>query len=83
MRVRIGDQHWTIQFSRRLKSSAGNCNYDSRTIKISPDQSEKDILETAVHELLHAALPHHREDVINLAGRDIAAALWSLGYRRQ
>ena len=51
-------------------------------IEIDPRQSQKDYMDTLIHESLHELLPRKREAFILKAGTTIANLLWRLGYRR-
>lgn len=40
------------------------------------------MLDTLIHEAMHAARPEIDEEAVATASRDIARLLWNLGYRR-
>lgn len=42
---------------------------------------DKELLETYIHECLHACFWDMTEESVDLSARDIAAFLWRLGYR--
>ena len=39
-------------------------------------------LDTNIHEMLHACADFGHEEWVNQTAREIAAALWQLGYRK-
>lgn len=45
--------------------------------------SERDRLDTVIHEALHACFPDMREEAITQSARDIARLLDRLGYRTE
>lgn len=50
-------------------------------IYIDPRQPEREMLDTAVHELLHDACPYLEEDAVERYGTHIGEALWRMGWR--
>ena len=54
----------------------------SRTIKIARNQDEPRLLETQIHEGLHACLPDLDEAAVDATARDVARFLWRDGWRR-
>lgn len=53
-----------------------------RAITIVQDQTPKQFLDTAVHEMMHASFPEMSEEDVTRSSQDIARLLWRLGYRR-
>ena len=51
------------------------------TIYIDPRQPEEEMLDTAVHELLHDAAPYLEEYAVEVYGSHISDALWKMGWR--
>lgn len=83
LKFKIGDDTWTIRFSSRIMSS-GVCDYENRIVTIHPTRhDEQGTMDTVIHELLHVAFPHHREEAIESGARIVSQMLWELGYRRQ
>lgn len=75
---------WRIVEARLPDGDAGLCDYGRRRITIDPAQqaTERDRLDTVVHELTHAVQPKLSErDVIKIA-RFVTKHLWRQGYRR-
>lgn len=54
-----------------------------KRIIVASDLTERDELETVIHEMLHAADWSKDEEWVTEAGADIARALWRLGWRKQ
>jgi hypothetical protein len=50
-------------------------------IFIDPRQDEEEMLDTAVHELLHDAAPYLEEYAVEVYGSHISDALWKMGWR--
>jgi len=51
------------------------------TIYLDPRQDEAELLDTAVHELLHDAAPYLEEFAVEVYGSHIGDALWRMGWR--
>lgn len=51
-------------------------------IVIDPRQSEGELLDSAVHELLHIVCPHMAEKHVHTKATRIADTLWKMGFRR-
>lgn len=64
------------------ENAFGQVWMDTRLIEIDPRQSEKDRIDTVIHELLHLAKPHWSEEHIVRIATFLARALWKEGYRR-
>lgn len=89
------DHHFTISGAKwlwrftRLRGQAAGWAYlpDSKnpklTRKILIDErlTGRPLLETCVHEALHACFPQMSEESITEAAKDVARILWTLGYR--
>lgn len=52
------------------------------TIRIDPRQSDEEMLDTIVHELIHDAMPYLEEFAVEIYATHISNALWKQGYRR-
>ena len=50
-------------------------------IEIERDQTDKEFLSTAIHELLHAMAPLWGENKVLRVEKIMADAIWKLGYR--
>jgi hypothetical protein len=58
-------------------------NHDTyREIVIAEDDEPQEVLQTIIHESLHAEFPKMGEAPVTAAGSNIARLLWRLGYRR-
>lgn len=63
----------------------GECDAPStkgKEIRVRENQSEKDELETLIHEGLHACDWHKDEEWISDAARDLARFVYAQGWRR-
>lgn len=84
-------KHWEIVWLRRLrrlpdgKTAAGWCDPpDSagKQIRIRDGMDEETELDTLIHEMLHAAAWHVREDLVDQFASDAARVLTKLGWRK-
>jgi hypothetical protein len=81
-------QRWLWRYSK-LKGQAAGWAYlpDTknpslvRKILIDARLRGRPLLETEIHEALHACFPQMSEESITEAARDVARILWALGYR--
>ena len=85
MQVRVRGHKWELVFMERLPSgAAGECDDVStprKAIWIATQQKPIDILDTVIHELLHAALPDLCEETVLETATDIAKVLSRLGAK--
>jgi len=81
MRVTIGGRQWRIVFGKVKPSLCGECDYDTRTIRISDELEGVERLDTIIHEVAHAAFPIMAEESVLEFGSELAAILDRLGYR--
>lgn len=78
---------WELRFTRLRGRNDGYChpphNDDAnRRILIHDRLKPKRELEVTIHEMLHAIDWHKDEAWVKQSGKDIAEAMWRLGYRR-
>ena len=85
MQVRVRGHKWELVFMERLPSgAAGECDDVStprKAIWVATQQKPIDILDTVIHELLHAALPDLCEETILETATDLAKILARLGAK--
>ena len=67
---------------RELGKNYGVCYHEKHTIEIDRDQSDKEELDTILHEALHGLFPNVREFYIHRSGYELRKLLWKLGYRK-
>lgn len=81
----ICGRRYRIQFDASLGKDYGECCYPSAgepgLIRIRPDLEGLDLLDTFLHELLHAAFPELGEGRVTRGATDIARAMWRAGLR--
>jgi hypothetical protein len=66
------------------EDTLGECDppyQEKKEIRFSRHDSWKQLLDTHIHEALHACLWDLDEHDVSETARDIAAFLWRLGYR--
>ena len=83
MFVRVRGHVWKLVFVERLASGAcGECDHvgqPGKQILVSTLQTKVDVLDTIIHELLHAALPDLAEESTLETATAIAVVLHRLG----
>ena len=88
IKATFNNRRWRIKFVNRLaKNTFGDCQDSKkaieRIIRVKRKQKEEDILDTLLHEMLHAIFPQLTEDIIYDAANDLSRTLFKLGYRRE
>ncbi len=85
MMVSIRSHTWRLVFVERLASGAAGemdpVGVPRKEIRVALQQSSLDILDTLLHELLHAAFPDLSEEAVTDGATDIARVLQRLGVR--
>jgi hypothetical protein len=86
----INGMRWLVRFTRLRGRAAGwaylpdaNNPFSERKILVDSRLKNRAKLETVVHEILHVCYPTVSEEHITLSARDLARALWALGYREK
>lgn len=85
MRVTILGKRWGLKFTNLPRDVNGECDGPTepeKEIRIRTGLSEKETLETILHECLHAADWSKDEAWVEDVACDLAAVLRRLGYRR-
>jgi hypothetical protein len=87
MRVILGGERWTRRLVNRLRAGGelldGDCDYDAKTIRLRRGQTDREELESDLHESLHAQFPWLREWLVDRSARELTVLLFDrLGYRK-
>ncbi len=84
--VTRGGKRWTVKRQARVKHAGddcyGLCDSNKRLITIEDKLSGVLELETVLHECRHATGEILDEDFVRDEAREVAAALFKLGYRK-
>ena len=83
MRIRILNKRWRLRFAPNL-ANRGDCDGPAakhKEIRVLSGLRGEERLEVLIHEMLHAAGWHIDEAFVEQFARDVARALWRLGYR--
>jgi len=87
VRLKILGKVWELRFVPRVERGArGACDppdKPGKQIIVRDKLRGEERLEVLVHEMVHAAGWHLDEDYVERFARDVARALWRLGYRGQ
>jgi hypothetical protein len=67
----------------RMGKLLGFAELGASIVTIDPRQSQKEMLDTAVHEGVHVAFPTLSEEEVERAALIIAQVPWKLGFRRK
>ena len=86
IRAKIRDQVWRVEFAHI--GDFGHCEYGScrrtRRIRLSPTQSDADLLDTVIHEMIHAQDWDLSEEAVTQRATEMATVLGRLfEFRRR
>lgn len=85
MRITLLGKRWNLRFVPGMKDW-GQCDNPAsakKEIRVNAKAKGIDLLDTLIHEMLHAAEWHKDETSwIEPVASDMARVLWQLGYRR-
>jgi len=87
--IKIKDKNWKIKIVKSTEmspTSLGECDDPARSkpeIWVKRTQKPIDLMDTIIHEVLHAVRPELSEDAVLDTATTIAKALWKLNYRKQ
>lgn len=59
----------------------GLCYKSEREIVIDPQERPQCLLDTIIHEILHAIMPSASEARVEFIANVLSSALWRIGYR--
>ena len=78
--VYIGEQRWKI-IRAALRGIYGDCDYGTRTIRIHAGLRGVDLLDTLIHELIHARWPDLHEEAVVDFSETLSGLLDAEGFR--
>lgn len=84
MQVKIRGKKWNLRFAR-LRKDLGYCqppDKPNKEILIRSSLKGEELLDTLIHEILHAGDWDKDEPWVDEVATDMARILWKLGYRR-
>ena len=81
MRINIRKQAWRVQFWRKLPRRWGDCDHTNQLIRIVDAAHGETLLDTFIHEILHAALPDLSEDAVTEIATDLAKAILNPAFQ--
>ena len=60
----IGQVRWKVHWDCRLRGIDGLCDYGAKTIKLRRGMPVPDLVDTILHEMIHARWPDLSEDAV-------------------
>jgi hypothetical protein len=86
LRVRIRDRVWRVRFmpARHMGNDWGRCYHPSRRnplIEVRRSLRGRNLIDTIIHELLHAQHPEMTEEAVDTTACMVARALYAAGCR--
>ena len=88
IRAKINGRLWRVVLTpaRNMGTDWGRCDHPPGrhpTIQVRRSLKGVNLLDTIIHETLHAQLPLLDETAVDTTARVVATVLHQLGYRRQ
>lgn len=86
--IKINKKNWKIKIVKSTELSPyslGECDdpgYSKPEIWVKRTQKPLDLMDTVIHEVLHAVRPELSEEAVLDTATTIAKALWKLNYRK-
>lgn len=81
--IKLNEKEWELTFIKKgtLPSDRwGDCNVETKVMRVRKDLSDYNVLATAIHEMLHASSFHLLdEDWVDLTSTEIARVLLKSG----
>jgi Zn-dependent peptidase ImmA (M78 family) len=75
---------WIFRWDKaeaKEEKAHGLCYKTEREIVIDPQERPQCLLNTVIHELLHAIMPKASEATVEFIADTLSSALWRMGYR--
>lgn len=80
-RVYIGAARWTIRRVDYPRDRDGDCNWQSRTVRLHQSLRGLALLDAILHELLHARFPDLSEEAVEDYASTAAAVAYAANIR--
>lgn len=78
-KVQLNEKEWKLTFVKKGALPAdrwGDCNVETKVMRVRKDLSDYNVLATAIHEMLHASSFHLLdEDWVDVTSTEIARVL--------
>lgn len=87
--IKINKKNWKIKIVKSTElspSTCGECDHPSTAkpeIWVKRSLKPKDLMDTVIHEVIHAIRPELSEEAVLETASTIADALWKLKYRKE
>lgn len=79
--ARINGQRWRIDRSKKLLPKLyGRCDYSQRLISVCRSLSGVPLLDTLIHEVIHARWPDLSEEAVEEVASTLAAIITKEGF---
>jgi hypothetical protein len=81
-KIYLHGERWTIRHCRVPKTIFGDCDYNTRTIRVSNKLHGEDFLNVLLHEWLHARFPDLSESAVSEVADEVSAMLHAYEFRQ-
>ena len=82
-KIWIGGERWRIRVCPVPVSIFGDCDYQTKTIRVSDKLHGEDRLNVILHELIHARWPDLSEDAVEEFADELAGIVYAHGFRHK
>jgi len=81
LKITARDEEWDLSFTREDLGTDcwGVCLHGQKRMLVNPDLRQNDMLDTAIHEVLHAAIPDIKEHIVSDATESVMELLKKMG----
>jgi len=79
--VWIAGQRWRVRWAR-LRAAYGECDYERREIRLAKGLAGRELMDTLLHELIHARWPDIAEESVLEFAAILTEALEGQGFRQ-
>ena len=82
----LATKEWRVGYRKNIPgNNFGDSDHSDESkpgIRIQSTLKAEDIMDTEIHELIHANCPWMDEDAVGMLATNLATFLWKRGYRR-
>lgn len=78
VKIKLAGESWKIKFMNMHATLHGECDAESKIIRINKETPENQVIEILIHECLHAIFPYLNEETVDEAAIELGLMLKKL-----